>query len=379
MNMDPLILYPLLLLIIIVVSTALVNLIFFIFKKGKKDENVRGPEVVDLTNGSRHSKDASAQIMIANVGIFPKLETQHFLFAGQTGTGKSQCIARILSTVRSRRSRALVADAAGSFMSKLLADGDLILNPFDERSVDWNPFVEIRTDYDCARIARAAIPDGTGESKEWNHYAQVLLGETLFSFVQEQAAFFTLALHLLSSADQQELFETLQNTPAAVVCSPGNERMLAGVRSIIAVFLQSWRYLSEEGTFSVRDWVTNDGSQWLFLTYRDDQAPLLRPLVSTILEMAITEGLSLNEDPSRDLWFVLDEVDSLGKISALRDGLSKLRKYGGKCVLGLQTISQLRATYGKDEAQTLMANIATKMVLRAGDGETAEYFSGVVW
>jgi type IV secretory pathway TraG/TraD family ATPase VirD4 len=41
----------------------------------------------------------------------------------------------------------------------------------------------------------------------------------------------------------------------------------------------------------------------------------------------------------------------------------------------LQTIAQLRSTYGKDEAQTLMANVATKVVLRAGDGETAEYFS----
>lgn len=44
-------------------------------------------------------------------------------------------------------------------------------------------------------------------------------------------------------------------------------------------------------------------------------------------------------------------------------------------MLGLQTIAQFRATYGHDEAQTLLANISTKVVLRAGDGETAEYFS----
>ena len=68
-------------------------------------------------------------------------------------------------------------------------------------------------------------------------------------------------------------------------------------------------------------------------------------------------------------------MDSLGKVTSLRNALSKLRKYGGRCVLGLQTIAQLRSTYGKDEAQTLMANVATKVILRAGDGETAEYFS----
>ena len=73
--------------------------------------------------------------------------------------------------------------------------------------------------------------------------------------------------------------------------------------------------------------------------------------------------------------FVFDEVDSLGKVSSLRGGLTKLRKYGGRCVLGLQTVSQLRETYGRDEAQTLLANLSTKLILRAGDNETAEYFS----
>jgi type IV secretory pathway TraG/TraD family ATPase VirD4 len=83
----------------------------------------------------------------------------------------------------------------------------------------------------------------------------------------------------------------------------------------------------------------------------------------------------MKESENRDVWFILDEADSLGKVSSLKAGLTKLRKYGGKVVLGLQTISQLRTTYGRDEAQTLLANISTKLVLRAGDGETAEYFS----
>jgi type IV secretory pathway TraG/TraD family ATPase VirD4 len=102
---------------------------------------------------------------------------------------------------------------------------------------------------------------------------------------------------------------------------------------------------------------------------------MLRTLIATLLEIGIIEALSLSEDPQRDLWFVMDEVDSLGKITSLAAGLSKLRKYGCKCVLGLQTIAQLRATYGDDGAQSLLANISTKLVLRAGDGETAEYFS----
>jgi type IV secretory pathway TraG/TraD family ATPase VirD4 len=55
--------------------------------------------------------------------------------------------------------------------------------------------------------------------------------------------------------------------------------------------------------------------------------------------------------------------------------LAKLRKYGGKCVVGMQSIGQLRSRYGHDVAQALMANIATKVILRQGDGESADYFS----
>jgi hypothetical protein len=67
--------------------------------------------------------------------------------------------------VRARRSRALIADAGGSFLSHSYAAGDLVLNPFDQRTVDWSPFAEIREPYDCARIARAAVPDGTGQAR----------------------------------------------------------------------------------------------------------------------------------------------------------------------------------------------------------------------
>jgi type IV secretory pathway TraG/TraD family ATPase VirD4 len=70
----------------------------------------------------------------------------------------------------------------------------------------------------------------------------------------------------------------------------------------------------------------------------------------------------------------MDELDSLGKVTSLRAGLTKLRKYGGACVSGLQTIAQLRDTYGREEAQTLLSCMSSKLILAAGDGETAEYF-----
>ena len=348
---------------------------------GAGDEAVRrGSRVVeadqlDARTGNRKGRD-DADVSIGGVTIPRMLEAQHFLITGTTGAGKTQVINGMLRSIRRRGNRAVIADPAGGFYARFGKPGDVLFNPFDRRSVDWSPFAEIRAEYDCQRIAKAAVPDGTGEGAEWHHYAQTLLGETLLALHQRGERSIKRLLHYVSSADIKELGELLAGTPAAILCAKGNDKMLNNTRGIIATYLGVWRYLPDAGTFSVREWVQDETrTGWLFVTYRDDQMGLLRGLVASLLELGIVEGLSLSENQDRGLWFVFDEVDSLGKVSSLRSGLTKLRKYGGRCVLGLQTVSQLRETYGKDEAQTLLANLSTKLILRAGDNETAEYFS----
>jgi len=315
-------------------------------------------------------------ICLGEVVVPPEVETQHLLFSGTTGSGKTQAINRVLKAVRYRKKRAMITDAGGGFVSRFYKPGDLILNPFDKRSVDWSPFAEIRSEYDCARIAKATVPDGSGEAAQWHHYAQTLLGETMLAMTRRGQRSIKQLMHYLTVSDTKELGELLTGTPAGILCVKGNDKMLSNTRGIISTYLVVWRYLSDNGTFSVREWIRGESKAgWLFVTFRDDQLGMLRTLIATLLEIGIIEALSLPEDANRDLWFIMDEVDSLGKITSLSAGLSKLRKYGSKCVLGLQTIAQLRATYGDDGAQALLANISTKLVLRAGDGETAEYFS----
>ncbi len=348
-------------------------------KSDKGDGRVlRGSEVKSVASTPKNKNGQSDQRIIAlgGVPIPSSLESQHILFAGTTGTGKSQGISQVLKAVQSRGSRALIADAGGEYLSRFYREGDLIFNPFDRRSVNWSPFAELRNEYDCATIAKAAIPDVTGDSSEWHHYAQTLLSEVMLVLYKLKVHSVKRLLYYMTTAESAELGELLADTPAAMLCREGNERMLANTRGIISTFLVSWRYLSDEGTFSIREWIrAESGANWIYIVYRDDQFNMLRSLVSTVMEMGFSEGLSLSINPERDLWFVMDEVDSLGKVTSLSKGLSRFRKYGCKCVLGLQTISQLRTTYGADEAQTLMANLSTKVILRAGDGETAEYFS----
>lgn len=305
-------------------------------------------------------------------------EPQHLMISGKSGAGKTQEINAIMRTARDwRGNSALIADPAGGYLARFGRDTDAVLNPFDARSESWNCFSEIQFDYDCATIAAATIPEGEGSSGEWNHYGQSLLTEVLKALWKEGETDPTRVLYYCATAPADELQKLLLGTPAAILTQKGNDRMLGNVRGIISTYMGSWQYLKKDGNFSVRKFVRESDSkgEFLFMTYTDAQMGMLKFLIATWMELAIIEGLSLSESNERRLWLVLDELDSLGKISSLKAGLTKLRKYGVCCICGIQTIAQLRATYGRDDAQTLLSCMATKLILPPGDNETADYMS----
>lgn len=315
-------------------------------------------------------------LTLGGVPLAVAKETRHYLIGGRTGGGKTQAIQELLRPLRASDEAAMLADPGGGYLSRFYREGDLVLNLFDQRSVAWSPFAEIEQPYDCERLAKAAIPDAASPvNQEWHFYAQSLLSAILKAMVAANQRSVRILLQLVSVAPAEELSQWLAGSPTAILTASGNAKMLSNTRAIIATYLSGWQYLKDTGAFSIRRWVRADGARpWLYLTYLDDQKALLRHLIAAWLDIAVVEALSLTEDHDRRLWFVLDELDSLGKVATLKDGLTNLRKRGGGVIAGLQTIAQLRTTYGRDEAQTLLSSMLNKLVLGVGDGETANYF-----
>ena len=78
---------------------------------------------------------------------------------------------------------------------------------------------------------------------------------------------------------------------------------------------------------------------------------------------------------------MVDELDALGAIDGLKDALARLRKFGGRCVLGFQSIAQVSSTYGKGEAQTIVENCGNTLILRCSGSEgggTAKFASELI-
>jgi type IV secretory pathway TraG/TraD family ATPase VirD4 len=118
----------------------------------------------------------------------------------------------------------------------------------------------------------------------------------------------------------------------------------------------------------------------LFLPYKAGEIAALRSVISAWMRIAIFEAMDRAEGDQR-LWFVVDELDALGQIDGLKDALARLRKFGGRCVLGFQSIAQVSSTYGKGVADTIVENCGNTLILRCSASEhggTAEFASKLI-
>jgi len=308
-------------------------------------------------------------------------ETKHFKFIGTTGTGKSTAISALLGPALQRGDRIVIADPDGGYLRRYYDQerSDVILNPFDARSVKWDLFGEMRQPYDAEQLARALLPDPESGDRTWHGYARTLLTavtrQAHAAGVRDAGELY----RLISIAPTSELRTLTAGTPAQPFLEEHNSRMFDSIRSVASSAVGSLEHIaSQRGVaFSVRDWVSGNTADderggkrggVLFIPYRADQIAALRSTVSAWMRIAIFEAMAGPELDQR-LWFVIDELDALGKIDGLKDALARVRKFGGRCILGFQSIAQVASTYGAGDAHTIVENCGNTLILRCSASE----------
>lgn len=337
---------------------------------------------------SRNARDRDATITIAGVPVAEADEGKHFKIIGTTGTGKSTAITEILSVGLARGDRAVIADPDGGYLRRFFRAerGDVIMNPFEPASRKWDLFGEIHTSYDIEQLARSLIPDHEGSDRSWRGYAR-----TFFTAVTRRAHEAGVEdvgeLHrLLVIAEPRELRELLAGTAAQPFLDEHNTRMFDSIRSVTSSSVTALEYIGQQRQqkLSVRDWVcrSDDSARTggvLFIPYQAGQIAALRSQISAWMRLAIFEAMSESRAAQR-LWFVVDELDAVGQIDGLKDALARLRKFGGRCVLGFQSLAQVSSTYGSD-AHTIVENCANSLILRSSASEgggTARFASSLI-
>jgi hypothetical protein len=231
------------------------------------------------------------------------------------------------------------------------------------------------------------IPEcDSASGREWRGYARTFFSAVARQLCDDQERNATELYRLLTAASPEELRILLGGTPARAFLGEANERMFGSIHSVASASVAALEYViaQKADPFSVRRWVRESRRGVVFLPYDARQISALAPMISAWLRLAIFEAMNpAKAQPGADqrLWFVVDELDAPGPIDGLKDALARLRKFGGRCVLGFQSIAQVSTTYGAGEAQTIVENCGNTSILRSSASEhggTARFASRLI-
>jgi type IV secretory pathway TraG/TraD family ATPase VirD4 len=234
-------------------------------------------------------------------------------------------------------------------------------------------------------LSSGLIPSSNDASgQEWRGYARTFL--TALARRCHQLGWRDPAelWRLLAVASSDELRPMLAGTPAQPFLDPDNARMFGSIRSVAGSAMAALEYIQTQRAagFSVREWVRSRAHPGvLYIPYKAAQIAALRSMIANWMRLAIFESMSQPDGVDQRLWFIVDELDALGAIEGLKDALARLRKFGGRCVLGFQSLAQVSSTYGQGDAHTIIENCGNSLILRCSgsdNGGTSHFASRLI-
>lgn len=328
------------------------------FLRGTKTSSVSG-----LKSKTRERK--REQVTVADIPMPTKVENLHLLVQGATGAGKSVLMRGLAYSALKRADRAIFLDPNGDMFSKFGRPGDVVMNPYDKRTKGWSFFNEIRADYDFHRYALSLVPRGqTADAEEWCAYGRLLLRETARKLKTIGQPSVAELFKWTTIAAPEDLREFLKGTTAESLFAGSSEasKALSSARFVLSDKLPEHLNMPA-GNFSLRSWLEDENGGNLYITWREDMAEALKPLISAWIDAIFVSILSMPEDENRRVWAFIDEMASLEKLASLEAALTKGRKHGLRVVAGLQSTAQLDDIYGRDSAQTLRSCFRNLAVL----------------
>lgn len=371
-------------LLFIVAITAWVSLVISAYLKGD-DNRIRGANILSRAELNKELKQfsrAEIPIQIGHVKIPLEKETIPSLIVGNTGVGKSQCIASMAQAVRKKGNKAALIDPGGDLFSKMGCSGDILINMNDKRSKSWGVLSEVRCDADFLMLTVLLVLKKTGQAEEFLQYGRIILEAVLGYCWHNNKRRNIDILRQLSLKNREKLGLLVKGTDAEEYFTPENIRYLGSILGVLKEALSWMKRLdpnANDKSFSFRRYAEEVRSNsWLWFTYKDADMEYCTPLVRVGSTLIINSVLSLKPDNNRRLWLFLDELASNGKIEPLSKAINRGRKYGLSLVMGCQSLAQIHQIYGKDEAQTIIGGVGNLLIFRTPDADTSEWFSRAI-
>jgi type IV secretion system protein VirD4 len=313
----------------------------------------------------------------------------HTLVIGGAGSGKSTCIA--IPTLLNWTGHILAIDLKGE-LSKITGTqrkNIKIFNPQDVNSYTYNP-LQIQDGnrvQNAQAIAKAVIPMPVNiKDPYWITSAQNL--------------FTSAVLHYADEKDFPDLVRKIQGTPIdtliEILANSEDEDSRLFANPLSGLKTETSSGIFTELTNNIVNFATDKDLQSslrksnysidtsdldnsdIFIQIPEDKLDIWKNLLTLIITQFLRSFEKRPEYNDKPVLLLLDEFARLGKIEGIINALSTLRSKNIHIMILTQSLAQLDAIYGKDSRKIIADNCSYKVILKATDAETQEYFSKLV-
>ena len=379
----------------VVITKLVFILIFFLWSKFGKD--LKAEKTKEGANKVLTAKEVArilrkdniaSDLKIGDMPLVKDMETMNFLVSGSIGSGKTNLMHNLLPQVNLRGEPVVIIDNTGEMIAKYYDPdrGDIIFNPFDGRSRNWDFWYDLHKSKDLEKFAEILIgfnsrKNNRAASDFWEQSAQSIF-VAVTEVLQKQKRFSVNDLYAtLTKSDAKEMYYLLQGTDAAKYFTKDNAKTAASIVSVLMANIKSLKFLTdgnESNSFTIEHYlnsINEGGKNWLFLSTDPSARELTLPLNAALLEILISRMRRTRTTPENRIWIVIDELPSLGKLPGLSQLMQEGRKYGSCVLAGIQSTSQLYHHYGDADASSLIGLFKTKFAFSSDDPRMGDLYS----
>ena len=267
---------------------------------------------------------------------------------------------RLIKSIQKRNERMIVLDPNGDYYSRFGKDEDILMNPFDSRSVLWDPFNDVKTELDADGMALALLPPLHSRDAKWDDNARPLLAHCITACQRQGQGSIEGLLEVLNDPSS-EIQRFISSPYLPGYFNEGATRALGSVLFTLGTRLQMFRHIFS-GDFSFEKW-KKEGKGNLFLTWKSNQLQVLIPFYTACIEVILRSLMSNSQN--RPTWVLIDEFGQLGQLASIISAVTFGRNQGIRVVIGVQSTSQIEAAYGASDARTIQNNLSSTLILGA--------------
>ena len=181
-------------------------------------------------------------------------------------------------------------------------------------------------------------------------------------------------------SEDSSLDDIVRNQARAYIGAAETE--FASIKSTYDTFMKVFanpRVAKSVSTMSFDYEDLRDDKITLYVVIQSEDMDILAPLVRILVESFFKKLMKReNSDPSKFIYFILDEFIRFGKMGYLLEAPALCRSYGLIPIYITQSYEQIKKYYGDDDLKILRANAAFQVVFRMNSFDDAKTLSDMV-